>query len=40
VEAVTDYRESWKLWCSPGELQQILTNILNNAPKRAANQGL
>ena len=28
---MTDYRESWKLWCSPGELQQILTNILNNA---------
>ena len=31
LEAMTDFRESCELWCSPGELQQILTNILNNA---------
>jgi PAS domain S-box-containing protein len=29
--ARTDFRGSCELWCSPGELQQILTNILNNA---------
>jgi two-component system, sporulation sensor kinase E len=31
LEAVTDISENCELWCSPGELQQILTNILNNA---------
>lgn len=31
LEAVTDLDESCELWCSPGELQQILTNLLNNA---------
>jgi PAS domain S-box-containing protein len=29
--ARTDFRGSCELWCSPGELQQIFTNILNNA---------
>jgi two-component system, sporulation sensor kinase E len=31
LQARTDFRESCEFWCSPGELQQILTNILNNA---------
>ena len=31
VEVVADYRQSSMLWCSPGEMQQILTNVLNNA---------
>jgi PAS domain S-box-containing protein len=31
LEARTDFRGSCELWCSPGELQQIFTNILNNA---------
>jgi PAS domain S-box-containing protein len=31
LEPVTDFRGDCVLWCSPGELQQILINILNNA---------
>jgi PAS domain S-box-containing protein len=31
LEAIIDCRGNCELWCSPGELQQILTNILNNA---------
>ncbi|MEG9432800.1 sensor histidine kinase [Terriglobus sp. ADX1] len=31
VEVKTDFQASPQLLCSPGELQQILTNILNNA---------
>jgi PAS domain S-box-containing protein len=31
VEAKADFQGSPELLCSPGELQQILTNILNNA---------
>jgi len=31
VEVKTDFQGSPQLLCSPGELQQILTNILNNA---------
>lgn len=31
VEVITDFRGGAQLWCAPGELQQILTNILNNA---------
>ena len=41
LDATTDFRGEAELWCSPGELQQILTNVLNNAaeasrePRRA-----
>jgi two-component system NtrC family sensor kinase len=31
LKAETDIRSTSELLCSPGELQQILTNILNNA---------
>jgi PAS domain S-box-containing protein len=31
VDPITDLTESCELMCSPGELQQVLTNILNNA---------
>lgn len=31
VEVKTDFQDAPQLLCSPGELQQILTNLLNNA---------
>jgi len=31
VQVATQFRGDCEVWCSPGELQQIFTNILNNA---------
>jgi PAS domain S-box-containing protein len=36
LETVTDFRQNCELWCSPGELQQILINILNNAAEASS----
>jgi C4-dicarboxylate-specific signal transduction histidine kinase len=36
VDPVTDLSENCELWCSLGELQQILTNILNNAAEASS----
>jgi PAS domain S-box-containing protein len=36
VDPITDLSERCELFCSPGELQQILTNILNNAAEASS----